>query len=105
MALYSIAMFLVALPMCKISIAIYQGKTNLIHNYHQTKVTDQVAYGKSSGKAMFVVSMALLLSGIIGLFGDSDAIATLAVAVLFIGLLIGITGIILVQKKYNKGIF
>ena len=54
---------------------------------------------------MFVVSMALLLSGIIGLFGDSDAIATLAVAVLFIGLLIGITGIILVQKKYNKGIF
>ena len=105
MVLYSVIMFLAALPMLKISIAIYQGNTNLIHDYHQTKVTDQAAYGKAFGKAMFVVSMALLLSGIIGLFGDSEAIAMISVAVLFIGLFIGITWIVIVQKKYNKGVF
>ena len=105
MVLYSIIMFLAAVPMMKISIAIYQGKTNLIHDYHQTKVTDKAAYGKAFGRAMFVVSMALLLSGIISLFGDSEAIATIAVAVLFIGLFIGIAWIVAVQKKYNKGIF
>jgi hypothetical protein len=105
MVLYSVIMFLAAVPMMKISIAIYQGNTNLIHDYHQTKVTDQAAYGKAFGKAMFVVSMALLLSGIIGLFGDSEAIAMISVAVLFIGLFIGITWIVIVQKKYNKGIF
>ena len=105
MMLYSIIMFLAAVPMMKISIAIYQGKTNLIHDYHQTKVTDKAAYGKAFGRAMFVVSMALLLSGIISLFGDSEAIATIAVAVLFIGLSIGIAWIVAVQKKYNKGIF
>ena len=105
MVLYSVIMFLAALPMMKISIAIYQGNTNLIHDYHQTKVTDQAAYGKAFGKAMFVVSMALLLSGIIGLFGDSEAIAMISVAVLFIGLFIGITWIVIVQKKYNKGVF
>ena len=105
MVLYSIIMFLTAVPMMKISIAIYQGKTNLIHDYHQTKVTDKAAYGKAFGKAMFVVSMALLLSGIIGLFGDSEAIAMIAVAVLFIGLFIGIVWIVAVQKKYNKGVF
>ena len=105
MVLYSIIMFLAAVPMMKISIAIYQGKTNLIHDYHQTKVTDKAAYGKAFGRAMFVVSMALLLSGIISLFGDSEAIATIAVAVLFIGLSIGIAWIVAVQKKYNKGIF
>jgi hypothetical protein len=49
--------------------------------------------------------MALLLSGIIGLFGDSEAIAKIAVAVLFIGLFVGIAWIIAVQKKYNNGIF
>ena len=105
MVLYSIIMFLTAVPMMKISIAIYRGKTDLIHDYHQTKVTDKAAYGKSFGKAMFVVSLALLLSGIIGLFGASEVIAMVSVAVLFIGLFIGIAWIVAVQIKYNKGIF
>ena len=105
MVLYSIIMFLAAVPMIKISIAIYKGKTSLIHDYHQTKVTDKAAYGKAFGKAMFVVSTALLLSGIISLFGASEAIAMIAVAALFVGLFIGIALIFAVQKKYSKGIF
>ena len=105
MVLYSIIMCLAAIPMMIISIAIYQGNTNLIHDYHQTKVTDKAAYGKAFGKAMFVVSAALLLSGIIGLFGVSEVISMIAVAVLFIGLFIGIAWIVAVQIKYNKGVF
>lgn len=105
MVLYSIIMFLTAIPMIIISVAIYRGKTDLIHDYHQTKVTDKTAYGKAFGKAMFVVSMALLLSGMISLFGDSERIAKIAVAVLFLGLIIGIAWIVVVQKKYNKGVF
>ena len=105
MLLYSIIMFLTAVPMIGISIAIYRGKTNLIHDYHQTKVADKAAYGKAFGKAMFVISMALFLSGIVGLSGNSDTTAMIAVAVLFIGLLIGIVWMIAVQMKYNDGIF
>ena len=105
MLLYSIIMFLAAIPMIKISIAIYQGKTELIHDYHQTKVTDKAAYGKAFGKAMLVVSAALLLSGIIGLFSFTEAISMIAVAVLLIGLVIGIAWIVAVQIKYNKGVF
>ena len=105
MLLYSIIMFLAAVPLIKISIAIYQGKTELIHDYHQTKVTDKAAYGKAFGKAMLVVSAALLLSGIIGLFSFTEAISMIAVAVLLIGLVIGIAWIVAVQIKYNKGVF
>ena len=105
MVLYSIILFLAAVPMMKISSAIYHGKTDLIHDYHQKNVTDQAAYGKAFGKAMFVVSMSLFLSGIIGLFGASETMATIAVAVLFIGLFIGIALIVAVQKKYNNGVF
>ena len=105
MVLYSIIMFLAAVPMIKISVAIYQGKTSLIHDYHQAKVTDKAAYGKAFGKAMFVISASLLLSGITGLFGASEVIAMTAVSVLFIGLFIGIAWIVAVQKKYNKGVF
>ena len=105
MVLYSIIMFLTAVPMMKISIAIYQGKTDLIHEYHQTKVTDKAAYGKAFGKAMLVVSISLLLSGIIGLLGASEVMAMIAVAVLFVGLFVGIVCIVAVQKKYNNGVF
>ena len=105
MLLYSIIMFLVGIPMGWISIAIYRGKTDLIHDYHQTKVTDKRAYGKAFGKAMLIVSSALLLSGIVGLIDNSETFAMIAVAVLFIGIIIGIACIIAVQKKYNNGVF
>ena len=102
MLVYTIIMFLVAAAFAAMGIAIYRGKTDLIHDYHQTKVTDKVAYGKAFGKAMFVIAVALLLSGIIGLF---DNFIILADVVLIIGLVIGIGCIVAVQRKYNKGVF
>ena len=105
MTAYTAIMFLTGLLFGGIGTAIYRGKTDLIHDYHQTRVTDQSAYGKAFGKAMFVISASMLLSGAVGLFGDSEKIAMIAVAVLIIGLIIGIACIIAVQKKYNSGIF
>ena len=102
MLVYAIIMFLVAAAFATMGIAIYRGKTDLIHDYHQTKVTDKSAYGKAFGKAMLVIATVLLLSGIIGLF---ENMIILAVAILVIGLVIGIGGIVAVQKKYNKGVF
>ena len=102
MLLYSIIMFLVAVLFTVLGIAIYKGKTNLIHDYHQTKVTNKSAYGKAFGKAMLVIATVMLLSGIIGLFKN---LLMLAVAILIIGLVVGIGCIVAVQKKYNKGVF
>ena len=99
---YSIIMFLIAVLFTGLGIAIYRGKTDLIHDYHQTKVTEKAAYGKAFGKAMLVIAIAFLCSSIIGLFENLEM---LAVAVLMIGLGIGIGCIIAVQIKYNKGIF
>ena len=95
-------MFLVAVLFTVLGIAIYKGKTDLIHDYHQTKVTNKSAYGKAFGKAMLVIATAMLLSGIIGLFKN---LLMLAVAILIIGLVVGIGCIVAVQKKYNKGVF
>ena len=102
MLVYSIIMFLVAALFTVLGIAIYKGKTDLIHDHHQTKVTDRSAYGKAFGKAMLVIAIIMLLSGIIGLF---ENLTILAVAILIIGLVIGIGFIVVVQKKYNKGVF
>ena len=102
MLVYSIIMFLVSALFTVLGIAIYKGKTDLIHDYHQTNVTDKSAYGKAFGKAMLVIAIIMLLSGIIGLF---ENLTILAVAILIIGLVIGIGFIVVVQKKYNKGVF
>ena len=102
MLLYSIIMFLVAALFTVLGIAIYKGKTDLIHDYHQTKVTNKSAYGKAFGKAMLVIATGMLLSGIIGLFKN---LLMLAVVILIIGLVVGIGCIVAVQKKYNKGVF
>ena len=102
MLLYSIIMFLVAALFTVLGIAIYNGKTDLIHDYHQTKVTDKSAYGKAFGKAMLVIAAVMLLSGIIGLF---ENLLILAVAILMIGLVIGMACIVAVQRKYNNGLF
>ena len=105
MYLYSIIMFSVAALFTGISIAIYKGKTNLIHDYHQTKVSDKVAYGKAFGKAMLIISAALLLSGVVSLLDDTETMAMISLAVLFAGLIVGIACIVAVQIKYNKGVF
>ena len=102
MLLYSIIMFLVAILFTVLGIAIYKGKTDLIHDYHQTKVTNKSAYGKAFGKAMLVIATVMLLSGIIGLFKN---LLMLAVAILIIGLVVGIGCIVAVQIKYNNGLF
>ena len=95
-------MFLAAVLFTVLGIAIYKGKTDLIHDYHQTKVTNKSAYGKAFGKVMLVIATVMLLSGIIGLFKN---LLILAVAILIIGLVVGIGCIVAVQKKYNKGVF
>ncbi len=102
MLVYSIIMFLVSALFTVLGIAIYKGKTDLIHDYHQTKVTDKSAYGKAFGKAMLLIAAVMLLSGIIGLF---ENLVMLAVGMLMIGLVLGIGYIVAVQKKYNKGVF
>ena len=102
MTAYSIILFLTGALFAGLGIAIYRGKTELIHDYHRTKVTDHAAYGKAFGKAMFVMAAAMVLSGVIGLV---EHLAAFAVAVLIVGLGIGICCIIAVQRKYNKGVF
>ena len=105
MFVYSIIMFICAILFGVLSILIYRGRTDLIHDYHQNKVTDKESYGKAFGKALSVLSVAPAVSGVIGLLGDTDQIAFIATAVLLAGLGVGIACILVVQQKYNKGLF
>ena len=103
MIVYAIIMFATALLFGVLAALIYKGKTELIHNYHQTNVTDKAGYGKSFGKAMAVLAVTMALSGAVALLGQSTMWG--AVAVLIIGLIVGIMAIVRIQKKYNGSVF
>ena len=94
-------MFAVAVLFFFIGRSIYRGNTDMIHDYHQTKVNDKAAYGKAFGKAMFTISAAMAASGLVALFDEG----LLPILILFLGLTLGIIQIILVQKKFNNGVF
>ena len=98
-------MFPVSVLLIAFAVAIYKGHTHLIHDYHQTRVTDPKSYGKAFGKALFIVGLAPLFSGVLALLGDTPPIAYGSLAVLTLFLFLGILGICLVQKKYNGGMF
>ena len=102
---YSIMMFAAFITLIVLSVMIYRGKTNLIHSYHQTRVKDKTAYGKAFGKALPVVALACLISGIIGLLGNSKTVGMTAAITLIIGIILGLCCIVVVQQKYNKGVF
>ena len=101
MIVYGIIMLAVALLFAVLAVLIYRGNTRLIHDYHQTRVTDQTAYGKAYGKAMGLIAGGMALSGGISFLAE----AWIAVAVLVLGLAVGFVAIARVQKQYNGGIF
>lgn len=107
MIAYSVIMFTVAAVFIIFGILIYRGKTNVIHDYHQTHIkdTDKKEYGRLFAKAMFCISLTLIISGVIALFGESKTILFSSLAVLFVGLIASFIWLGIIQNKYNGGIF
>ena len=105
MIAYAVLMFALALVFLGIGIAIYRGKTDLIHEYHQENVTDKAGYGKAMGKALMGIAAAMVLSGGIGLCGTSEILTHISAASLLAGLFCDVLVIVYIQKKYNGGLF
>lgn len=101
MLVYSIIMFVLAIVMIVVGLLVYSGKTELIHDYHQTRVKDKKAYGRAMGKALICISSPLFISGIAALF-TTTALPTI---ILIFGLALSLIPLFVVQKKYNGGIF
>ena len=98
---FSILMFGIAILFVVLGVLIYNGKTDLIHSYHQTKVQDKNAYGKAMGKAIAGIGIPLTAAGVIGLFTTSAWVTV----VLIIGMVISFIPMFKAQNKYNGGMF
>jgi Na+-driven multidrug efflux pump len=107
MIIYSVILFAVAALVLVMGLLIRRGRTDLIHDYHQTRVkdSDRAAYGRSFSVGMLVLALFMALSGGVALLGDTKPVVMISLAILFIGLAVSLALIVRVQKKYNGGMF
>lgn len=107
MPIYSIIMFAASMLFLVIGILVLRNNTNMIHDYHQTKIKESEIkqYNKSFAKGLFCIVFTLFLSGLIFLFNQSKTSLIISVIILFIGLIISFIVIGRIQKKYNGGVF
>ena len=106
MLIYSIIMFAGAVLLFGIATAIARGDVKLIASHHREHVDPEKVeeYGKAFSKPLYGICASLALSGVIDLVGGETA-GRIAVWVLFAGLAASIVAIIVVQRRYNGGMF
>jgi len=103
----AIIMLLIAIIFWIMGIQIYRGKTDLIHDYHQTRVKDKINYGKAMGKAIIGIGTVIFISGLIALVPNlsEDTMISSLLSVFCVGFIICMIWIYKIQKKYNGGVF
>lgn len=105
MAVYSVIMFVAAAILAVFAILITIGNASLINCYREERVKDKATYCRKFGQSLFIMAAAMLLSGVISLCSDTETVILIALGVLIPGVLIGMTRMFHVQKKYGGGIF
>ena len=105
MIVYSIILFAAAIAFIVFAILISKGNTNLINCYHEDRTPDKMIYCKRISQALWIMATVLVPSGVIGLLGEKDSIALVAVSVLIVGIICGLSRLFYVQKKYGGGVF
>lgn len=105
MIVYYVIMFGGAALFAVFAILITKGNTSLINCYREERVKDKATYCKKFGQSLFIMAAAMLVSGIISLCSAAKTVILIALGVLIVGVLIGMTRMFHVQKKYGGGIF
>ena len=101
MLVFALILFAVSILFAGIGIALFHGKTDLIMEHHQTRVTDKTAYARAFSVPMFIIAGSMGLAGILALLDT----AWISVGALISGLTVAIAWIIRIQMKYNRGLF
>ncbi len=98
---FSILMLLGAVAFTVLGILLLRGRTELIHSYHRTHVTDHAGYGRAHGVAALVLADFLLLAGVLAWL-TPDGPVGYPLGAVFVGL--AVYGLLagLAQRRYNR---
>ena len=103
MIFYAITFYACGALLLAAGIAIWFGKTGLIHYYHRQNVTDLKNYGKRMGSAISGMGISACLSATVSLFGER--LLNVSIGIFFIGFTAMFIWVWFIQRKYNGGMF
>ena len=103
MLLFTLLMGFSAMIYFVLGLLIYRGRADLIHSYHQHRVTDKEGYCRAYGITMMGMAAGMAVSGGLSLFGVTAAAQ--ATAILICVVVVGALLLAAIQKKYNGGLF
>ncbi|MBQ6935213.1 MAG: helix-turn-helix transcriptional regulator [Clostridia bacterium] len=86
-------------------LVVYKGHYKILHKYHYHNVSDFNGYCHEIGKELMFMSLPLLISTILELWGAIEIISILSKFVLSTGFIICFIFIFKTQIKYNSGLF
>ena len=103
-------MLIIALLFFALGIALCKGHTNLLHEYHRSRVSEEdlPALGKHTGLGMMLIGVGIAAFGVlfdIALYTDTRLLLTVGIGALFAGLAAGIVILLCAVIHYNKGLF
>ena len=106
MILYAVILLCAAALFLAVGIAIRRGNTGLIHDYHQTRVSDadRPAYARSFSAGIFILAGAMAASALAAL-ANRPWSSPASLILLFGGIAAAVVQLLRVQKRYNGGLF
>ena len=100
---FAIIFYIVGLLILAAGIAVYKGKTGLIHYYHRKNIVDHIGYGRAIGKPLVVMGMSGIVCATLSFIGELWM--TVGIAVFFIGIISMLIVCLIITKKYNGKVF
>jgi hypothetical protein len=99
----AIIFYVIGLILLLCGVAIWNGKTGLIHYYHRQNVTDNKGFGKAMGKVVSGMGISCLISATLSFLGED--LIWISISVFFLGIIVPTIIALIIIKKYNGSIF
>lgn len=96
---------IVAVALIASGIAVLNGKTDIIHEYHRNSVSDLKGYGKAMGKALIGMGAGSAVTVAVAAIWRSSIAIIIASVIFAASMLAAFMVIESIEKKYNGGMF
>ena len=104
MWIFSVILIAASLLIAGVGTAVFKGRTGLIHDYHQEKVSEEnrPAYGRAIGRGLLCMAVVLFVGGLLPLICEAEWILKTIRATFIFGILLSVLLLVMAQKKYNR---
>ena len=103
MVVFAVTFYVVGALLLAAGIAVYKGKTAIIHYYHRKNVTDNKNYGIAMGKAISAMGLSACVAATLSYFGE--AFLMVGTIVFLVVMAAAMVKVYFIQKKYNGSMF